>query len=490
MVGPARPQQDILKPGGPKFLLKRLEFDDSKFLTRDELDPLAAQYAGRLIDFSDLQKLIAAINELYAKKNIPTGIATLPPQQVKDGVVKIKLTEGRLDKMTVAGALRTSADYILHRMDQIAGEVLDVPKLARDVTWFNRTSDAQIRALLQPGTSFGLTDVQLAVTEPPLNTLQLFWDNQGVKNTGRYQSGVYYRTAGALGIDDRFTFYGVNTPGNLNGNASYSVPFNPWGGRVGLSYTEGKIKVIDGPSAALDVHGNSRQAAVNLIQPLWVDEHWLISGVGAQSRGHTESTLSQATITDDWTDKSTAGISVTQSGADYSITLAPMYNYVKSESHLLHLNRFLEIYSFTGNLALRLPFNFSISANGAGQYTRARLLPGDQLFQIGGPTTVRGYPTNTVAGDSGYYVNLELHNNLNDIAKGLDLYAFVDMGEVFSTFPARTALYAAGGGASYTPHPSVTFEASIGVPWKTVVPEQPKYQLYFRGVFRPLLLVL
>jgi hypothetical protein len=65
------------------------------------------------------------------------------------------------------------------------------------------------------------------------------------------------------------------------------------------------------------------------------------------------------------------------------------------------------------------------------------------------------------------------------------------MGEVFSTFPARTALYSAGFGLSYTPHPSVTLEGSVGVPWKQVVADQvPGYQIYFRGVFRPLLLVL
>jgi hypothetical protein len=62
---------------------------------------------------------------------------------------------------------------------------------------------------------------------------------------------------------------------------------------------------------------------------------------------------------------------------------------------------------------------------------------------------------------------------------------------VFSTFPARTALYSAGFGLSYTPQAWVTFEGSVGVPWKQVVADQiPGYQIYFRGVFRPLLLVL
>jgi hemolysin activation/secretion protein len=489
VIGPTRPSQDILRPGGPKFRLDRLVFTDSRFLTKAELEALAAGITGRMVDFSDLQKVIAAINALYAQKNIPTGIATLPPQEVKNGVVTVKLTEGRLDRMSVTGATRTHTGYILPRVEQKQGEVLDVPKLARDVTWFNRTNDAQIRALLQPGTSFGLTDVQIAATEAPLNTLQFFWDNQGVKSTGRYQGGTYYRASGPLGIDDRFTFYGTTAAGNLNGNASYNLPFNPWGGRIGASYTESAIKVLEGPSAPLDVHGRSQLGAINLSQPVWVDEFWLISLNGAQSRGRSQTRLAETPITDDRSDKSTAGISISHYGNDHSITVAPAFNYVKSHSDITDLNRYFDLYSATVSLLVRLPANFSVSVNGGGQYTNERLLPGDQLFQIGGPTTVRGYPTNAVAGDSGYYISYELHNNLSEFVKGLDVYGFVDMGEVFSTFPARTSLYSAGGGVSYTPRPWITIEGSGGAPWKAVVPEQPKYQVYFRGVFRPLLLV-
>jgi hemolysin activation/secretion protein len=491
VVGPSRGPQDILKPGGPKFLLRHIEFDDSKFLTKEELEPLAAPLNGRKVDFSDLQKLIAAINELYAKKNIPTGIATLPPQDVKGGVVKIKLTEGRLEKMTVTGAVQTRPNYIMPRVQQTPGEVLDVPRLARDVTWFNRTSDPQIRALLQPGTSFGLTDVELATTEAPAHTLQFFTDNQGVKSTGRYQGGMYYKSAGALGFDDRFTFYGTTAQGNLNGSVSYNVPVNYWGGRLGVSYTQGAIRTVDGPFRTLDITGESQVGSVNFSQPVFVNDSWLVLVNAAQSLGKSDTWLSETKITDDRSKKTTAGVSVTQSGTDYSITVSPAFNYVDSHSDVTDLNRYFNVYSATANLLVRLPANFSFSATGSGQYTQERLLPGDQLFQIGGPTTIRGYPTNTVAGDSGYYINYELHNNLTNVVKGLDVYAFVDMGEVFSTFPARTALYSAGFGLSYTPQAWVTFEGSVGVPWKQVVADQiPGYQIYFRGVFRPLLLVL
>jgi len=66
---------------------------------------------------------------------------------------------------------------------------------------------------------------------------------------------------------------------------------------------------------------------------------------------------------------------------------------------------------------------------------------------------------------------------------------FVDRGEVFSTFPERTILTSAGAGMSLTPWPAVTVEASIGFPWNDVVPNTRKSEAYFRGIFRPLMLL-
>jgi hemolysin activation/secretion protein len=135
---------------------------------------------------------------------------------------------------------------------------------------------------------------------------------------------------------------------------------------------------------------------------------------------------------------------------------------------------------------VRLPAQFSAAALGSWQYAWEKLLPGDQLFSVGGPTTVRGYPTNAAAGDSGYYFNFELHRNMSDMIKGLDLFAFIDSGSVYSTFPAITQLDSAGAGLSWTPYTALTFEGSVGVPWRTVIADQSHYQFYGRIIFRPL----
>ena len=488
VVGGEREKPSILKPGGPKFRLNKVVFEPSKFITAEELDEIAKNYVGRDSDIATLQQIVADINAVYAERGIVTGIATLPDQDADGGIVRIKLTEGRLQKQTIEGNKQTSTFYILQRVNEPVGEILDVPKLNRDVIWFNRTNDVQIKALLQPGTNFGLTDLQLAVIEPPIDTLQLFVDNQGVQNTGRLEGGIFYKRHGLFGVDDRLTFYGVRADGNLNGNVSYNIPVNPWGGRAGVSYTNGQIKIIQGPFTALDVTGRSAQAAVNFSQPVWVTQNWMLLLNAAQLDGTTISRFSSIAVTNDHYNKTTGGFSLTNSGNNYSWSVSPSMNYIEWHDHILFGNRTFNTYTgnaiFTGNG----PANFSATLLGSWQFSPEKLLPGDQIFSIGGPTTVRGYPTNAAAGDSGYYINAELHYNWSSILKGLDTYIFADWGAVYSTFPGIVELSSVGGGFSWEFAPSIRLEASYATPLKLAVSTQRHYEGYARVIFRPLLM--
>lgn len=489
VIGGEREKSQLLKPGGPKFRLRKVTFDESKFITPAELDEIAKKYVGKDVDIAALLQLVADINAIYAARGIVTGIATLPEQDAKGGIVRVKLTEGRLQKTTIEGNKQTRPGYILDRVKAPEGEVLDVPKLNRDVIWFNRTNDVQIKALLQPGTSFGLTDLQFAVIEPPVDTWQLFVDNQGVENTGRWEGGTFYKRHGLFGVDDRLTFYGVRSDGNLNGNVAYSIPVNPWGGRVGVSYTEGKIRIIQGPFVALDVTGRSSQAAVNLSQPVWVTQDWLVLLNAALTEGKTVSRFATVAVTDDHYDRSTAGVSVTKSGNAYSITVSPAVNYIEWKDHVLGNDRTFNTY--TGSLLATSaagPANFNANVLASWQYTQEKLLPGDQVFSIGGPTTVRGYPSNSASGDSGYYLNAELHYNWSQWLRGFDTYIFTDWGAVYSTFPGVTELASVGVGFSWTYAPFMTFEANYATPLKMAVSTQNHYEAYGRIIFRPLLM--
>ncbi len=103
------------------------------------------------------------------------------------------------------------------------------------------------------------------------------------------------------------------------------------------------------------------------------------------------------------------------------------------------------------------------------------------MFQLGGPTTVRGYPTDAVAGPDGYYTNLELHHAATGpLATPIDAYIFYDHGSVYNHFPAVETLNSIGAGLSWSIGKYATAEVSAGIPLNNVVQPQAPYEVYFR----------
>lgn len=471
--------------GGAKFKLKAVTFDSSAFLSPEELQLIASDYTGRQVDVGDLHRIVAAVNKLYAEKGILTALATLPPQKVSGGIVHVALTEGRLGEMKVTGANLTAQDFILNRVALQSGAVIDSRELSRQVILFNRTHDAQIKALLQPGSDFGLSDVQLAVIEPAVNTLQMWADNQGVESTGEYQFGGIYRRYGLLGIDDRLTVYATNARETLNGNVSYNLPLNAWGTRAGISYARGSMVIIDGPIKDLGVEGTSQSASLNLTHPLFVDHAWLIQGSLSGSYGRSSTTFSDVEVTETDTGKVTTGLSFSYAGEGFAATVSPAVSYV--DSHSLITREHESPFLFTGTASVEVAFadRLRFLGNASWQLSSLEHLPGDQLFQIGGPTTVRGYPANAVSGDEGYLINAELHREIGGLVGMLDLFVFLDRGVVYSSYPDRVSATSAGLGVNWTICPEVTLELIGAHPFTELVPDQRAYEIYGRIIVRP-----
>jgi riboflavin biosynthesis pyrimidine reductase len=128
VIGGEREKPGILKPGGPKFRLRKIEFDSSKFITPEELDEIAKKYIGQDADISTLQQVVADINAIYAERGIVTGIATLPEQDAKEVRMKphvICLMASSVDGRTLPSRWRPkgSAGNLFERVhDELAGD--------------------------------------------------------------------------------------------------------------------------------------------------------------------------------------------------------------------------------------------------------------------------------------------------------------------------------------------------------------------------------
>jgi hemolysin activation/secretion protein len=481
VLAPPAYQSPVGAPGGPTFVLRGVTVDSSQFLSRQEIDAITRKYVGTRVDISGVQRMVKEINDLYAARGIVTAAAYLPPQKLKDGIVTVKIVEGRLGRIKVTGANQLSSDFVLSHVEQRVGEVVDVPAMTRELAFFNKTGVARIQALMQPGAQFGLTDIELSVVEPPRNLIQVFGDNMGVSSVGRLEAGTLLQHYGMLGLDDKLTLYAVKSQGNIDGNVSYNLAVDPWGGRLGLSFTRGAIHVVSGPYTPLNIDGTSETFALNGSQPILGNAEWMLLVNGSLSRMYSFSDESQIRVTGDQTDLETGGVTLAYTGPTISASVSPTGAAAQSYSDVTGKRENFALQSGTYSSLVQLPFGFNASLGGAWQASSKELLPGDQLFQVGGPTTVRGYPTDAVAGPDGYYANLELHHAApGPLDTALDAYVFYDRGSVYNHFPAVQTLNAIGAGLSWTIGKYATAEVSAGIPLNTVVQPQAPYEVYFR----------
>lgn len=480
VVAPAPGPRLEFPAGGTKILLTRIDFAPSHFLASADLDAIRARHVGREVDLAAIGAIVQSVNDLYAERGLITASAVLPPQKLDGGVLTIGLVEGRLGTVGLSGAVQTWPWYIRAQIPAGEGEVVDAPALNRSVSLFNRLNDLQVRAQLGPGASFGLTNLDFAITEPARNIVQLSFDNQGVISTGRYQGTLFWRHHNLLGIDDRLIVYGSRVRGSVLGSASYTLPVSPWGTRLGASFNRSAYRIVAGQIRELRPEGVSESASLTLSQPIFATDLVLLQATGSYGLGSGRSKQLDIATVDSRYRRLMAGAALTVSLP--SLQHSSTANWASVTHENLTFGDKRDFVLMTGNTTTvwRITDDIYGSLVGAWQHSRDRQLPGDQIFQIGGPTTVRGYPVGAAFGHSGFYAQAELHYVLPEPLRQLEAFVFLDHGITYASVVAPARATAVGAGLIWRPLDWATLEGGFGHALERVSASQRDVELYVR----------
>jgi hemolysin activation/secretion protein len=482
LIGPpGTPGVPSVKEGGPHFVLQKISITSSHFLPRAELDKLAADYLRRPITLADLYRLVARINALYAKRGLITDRAFLPPQHIVHGSVVIKLVEGRVGRIELRGQPYTDRAFILAHLPVQAGQVLDAPTLQSALEYFNRTNSVGLRAKLRPGSSFGLSDVLLNVLEPPRYQLNLLGNNEGDASTGRAQGGFYGVFNGPLRRGDSLSLYFIGSRGANNYNVQYTVPLTTSGLKLSLSASHDHINIIAGPYEALGIQGSGDQQSVTLTQPLLADARGQLSLGLSLAHAQSRTTLGgfELNNTKSWSPGLGLSAQYTPQWQSWSSSVTLTRPVVK-EIYGEQMQYWLLNATLDGRVAL--PYaGWSASLQSAGQYSAVKSLASSQLFQLGGVSSVPGYPSGTAAGVRGYRVELGVHRRL---PYGLQGQVFYAQGSAYTPAQPRLTLESAGVGISgslpgrgYVGRSAWRFKVARSL--RDVIPHQSAWTAYF-----------
>jgi hemolysin activation/secretion protein len=90
LTAPAAERPAGSEAPGPSFVLKRVEFTPSKFLTEAELQAVVAGQMGKPTTFADVKRLAIEINALYLARGHLTARAFVPSQRVAEGNLRVQ----------------------------------------------------------------------------------------------------------------------------------------------------------------------------------------------------------------------------------------------------------------------------------------------------------------------------------------------------------------------------------------------------------------
>lgn len=438
------------------FHLVKVAFSPSQVLSQAELDAVAADYIGRTVSFADLQQMVVRINALYKKHGSVASEAVIEPQDVTEGVVRVRLVEGRVGKLRLQSAPSVNDSYVLARVRARPGDLVNLPSLERDLNWFNHESgEARLRAELLPGEEFGTTDIALAVAAPPRHSLLVYSDDAGSPTTGTVRAGLAYTNRSLLGRTDELNASATYAEGFKGINLGYDVPVSTWGTRLSLSGARDLTRIVNGPFVGLHLTGDSDVATLGLRQPLWVGaDSFVDARVNTQAvQAHTYAS-GHLLQTSDSHDRS-GGLAFGRNDSIASFTGSWSGDFTAVWGHPIGPGgRNFRLIRENLRRDQQLPLDLLGRLIYSRQYTGAPVLPSVEQFFIGGVGSVRGYSNQAFFGNSGSFINAELHHDLPKAAidhyvSALSGFAFFDWGNATPVGPGlrSTKLSSMGAGA-------------------------------------------
>ena len=399
------------------FTLLGIRITGAAVFTPAQLEPLYKEFLNRKVAFKDLNEIVQRINTEYQKAGYLTTIAYLPGQDIKDGLVEIRVVEGRMGELKVEGNKYFSSGPIEKYFHIKKNQLLDVNKLERDLLRLNLNPDLEIKSVLSAGGEPGATDITLKAKESFPHHVGASFDNQGTRLTGKWRQFALLRSSNLTGNFDSFyesTVFSSDTFGEF---VSYTVPIGTYGTKFGLDATyftsrigkEFKPFEIYGTSQIYDPHlswelalQEDFQANANLGIEIKSIKKKALGGVTASDQLRTPYFGFDFTKTDSWAGQTSYSPKFSF-GTEGFLGASDRNHPTSSRAGT---GGFFFKFEQALNRIQKTPFDSFLFIRTNFQAASHTLASSEQ-FQLGGANSIRGYPEGDYLADMGGSLNLD-----------------------------------------------------------------------------------
>ena len=422
--------------------IKNFQFSGNKLLTDQELQSIVEKWKGRTLTFEDLQNVITDIQEYYSSKN-RIGKALLPEQEIKDGIVSIKIIEGVLGDVVVEQtspkprmAVETVKKYFKGEKDSA---YIDTKDLQRKIFILNDLAGVNATGTYEQGKKEGESNFKVTLQDTPFFKGEVVAANYGSKSTGSNQALANLSFNNISGIGDLFTVNGIKSSGSDYVQGSYAVPILYDGLKLALNASKLNYQTLSSFSSTNQSKGDAKTYAANFTYPVFrTDRASVNAKVGYETKDYLNTNvLTAATISDYKIDNMIAGLNGflynnDQSSISYNANVT--FGRLKindaaqetSDNTSAKTKGSFEKLAFNISRNQPLPdlknTNWLISVDGQ---TANKNLNSSEQISLGGPYAVRAYPTGQGSGSQGVILKTELQYPYD---KNLTFGPFLDVG--------------------------------------------------------------
>jgi hemolysin activation/secretion protein len=115
-----------LVPNGNIIKINKIAIEGNTVFTTPELDKVVAEFLSRQLRASDIEAIRRKLTQYYIDHGYVNSGAVLQSQSLADGILKLKVIEGRLTQVRQTGQERLREGYIGGRLLAGSGDTLNV----------------------------------------------------------------------------------------------------------------------------------------------------------------------------------------------------------------------------------------------------------------------------------------------------------------------------------------------------------------------------
>jgi hemolysin activation/secretion protein len=440
----------------------------SSVFSVEELAAVTAPYTGRPLRAEELEELRQKLTLLYVDAGYLNSGAILPDQDVRDGVIRFQIVEGRLAEVDLEGNRWFRDGYLRSRILRGAHTPLDLADLEHELQLLQQ--DPRVRrvdAELLPGERPGEARLRASFDEELPFFAALEFSNHDSPSVGEYRLQLDLAHRNLSGWGDVLHLMGAWTDGLWDTEGGYEIPVTPWDTTLGAWFRWGTSDVVEQPFEELDVTSRARTIGLEVRQPLYRTlRNWLDLALTAESRKSTTYLLGERFPFEEGTDDGRVVVSVLRLRQDW--TYRDLHQVVAARSQLsigldvlgatdddCAFDLFGVCTTPAGTSRNEIPDANFVAWLGQFQWVRrfdrwwgveavfradvqlaAEPLFSMEQFSLGGYQSVRGYRENTLVRDNGLASSLEVRIPVwSDTALGIDvqLAPFCDVGRSWNT---------------------------------------------------------